>query len=68
MITPMKHEKIFLHANSELCSSRVALFQANFHLLLFYFLDEYSLLFVILDDCLMLFITLDNYSIILLVF
>ena len=30
MITPMKHEKIFLHANSELCSSRVALFQANF--------------------------------------
>ena len=30
MITPMKHEIIFLHANSELCSSRVGLFQANF--------------------------------------
>ena len=30
MITPVKHEKIFLHANSELCSSRVGLFQANF--------------------------------------
>ena len=26
----MKHVKIFLHANSELCSSHVGLFQANF--------------------------------------
>ena len=30
MITPIKHEKIFLHANSQLCSSHVALFQAKF--------------------------------------
>ena len=30
MITPVKHEKLFLHANSELCSSRVGLFQAKF--------------------------------------
>ena len=26
----IKHVKIFLHANSQLCSSRVALFEANF--------------------------------------
>ena len=29
MITHVKHENIFLHATSELCSSRVGLFQAN---------------------------------------
>ena len=38
MITPVKHEKIFLHANSELCSSRVGLFQANFlYFVVFFF-------------------------------
>ena len=29
-LTPLNLEQIFLHANSQLCSSRVALFQANF--------------------------------------
>ena len=43
MITPVKHEKIFLHANSELCSSRLAVFQSIFVFLLHFSVDYFTL-------------------------
>ena len=66
-LTTIKLIKIFLHANSELCSSHTALFQANF-VIFYIFFETWFWIFLSLGDYLTLLSILVDYSMFFLVF